>query len=427
LCNVAVTVRTRNAQISAQQSLTPTHRRQLLNAYSTVNPQVVYLRDGELVVYRRTRSLLYQCRYKLADGTWYRQSTRKASLEHAIVVACDIYDEARYRQRLGLAHRTHNYAQIAALTLNELRKQIDAASGKTAYHTYVSCIEKYFVPYFGERRLEELTHTDVAEFELWRDKQMTRKPKTSTLNNFTSAWNRVIATAVTHGLISERVPVPKLTTRGLKGKTRPAFTEQEINTLLVYMETWQYAGRSAVEQEIRPLVRDYVEMLLLTGMRHGTEAMGICWKDIEWHTHKDVKYLRVWVSGKTGGRWLIAKHRAVDVLKRLHARQVDIKGVDFETVLSTRVPQLLFRFSTGYQPFDLRGTFRRLMRDSGLLKDAEGQTRTLYSLRHTYATLELLNNSTDIHTLSKQMGNSAAMIEKHYSKLTATMAADKLA
>jgi len=34
---------------------------------------------------------------------------------------------------------------------------------------------------------------------------------------------------------------------------------------------------------------------------------------------------------------------------------------------------------------------------------------------------------TDIHTLSQQMGNSAAIIEKHYSKLTATMAAEKLA
>ena len=67
------------------------------------------------------------------------------------------------------------------------------------------------------------------------------------------------------------------------------------------------------------------------------------------------------------------------------------------------------------------------MRDSGLEKNSEGQTRTLYSLRHTYATLELLENSTDIHTLAKQMGNSAIMIERHYSKLTATMAAEKLA
>ena len=62
-----------------------------------------------------------------------------------------------------------------------------------------------------------------------------------------------------------------------------------------------------------------------------------------------------------------------------------------------------------------------------LEKNQQGQTRTLYSLRHTFATFELLNNKTDIHTLSKQMGNSAAMIERHYSKLTATMAAEKLA
>jgi hypothetical protein len=41
--------------------------------------------------------------------------------------------------------------------------------------------------------------------------------------------------------------------------------------------------------------------------------------------------------------------------------------------------------------------------------------------------MALLEGGADIHTLSKQMGNSAAMIERHYSKLTATMAADRLA
>jgi hypothetical protein len=44
-------------------------------------------------------------------------------------------------------------------------------------------------------------------------------------------------------------------------------------------------------------------------------------------------------------------------------------------------------------------------------------------LRH----FELLRAGTDKYTLNKQMGNSAAMIERHYSKLTATMAANKLA
>lgn len=401
--------------------------RRFLTALKPVQPQSITLRDGELVVYRRSRSLLFQCRYKLADGTWTRQTTGKAALEHAIARACDIYDEARYRQRLGLAHRTHSVAQIAAVCCAALRQQIDAKGKKTALNDYVSIIERYFVPYFGERQLETLTHTEVREFEMWRDRQMTRKPKTSTLNNFTSAWSRLIATAVEQGYISERVPVPKLTSKGEKGKTRAAFSKEEIDVLLSFMEKWQHKGRLAVEREIRPLLRDYVEMLLYTGVRHGTEAMGIRWRDLEWHTKDGVRYLRVWVDGKTGGRWLIAKHAAVDVLRRLHARQKDICELSFETTLTTRVPHLLFRFSDGHQPHSLVGTFRKLMRDSGLLLDSAGQTRTLYSLRHTYATLALLEGAADIHTLSKQMGNSAAMIERHYSKLTATLAADRLA
>ena len=148
---------------------------------------------------------------------------------------------------------------------------------------------------------------------------------------------------------------------------------------------------------------------------------------LEWHTDKGVRYLRVRVDGKTGGRWLIARHQEVAVLKRLHLRQADTQHLEFEDLFQQRLSQKLFRIHNGYQPVSLNGTFRRLLRDDGLLVDWAGKTRTLYSLRHTYATQALLANRTDIHTLARQMGNSAAMIERHYSKLTATMAADRLA
>ncbi len=54
------------------------------------------LRDGEVVLYRRQRSRVWQCRYKLTNGAWQRQSTHKTALEHAVRVACDMYDEARF-------------------------------------------------------------------------------------------------------------------------------------------------------------------------------------------------------------------------------------------------------------------------------------------------------------------------------------------
>jgi len=58
------------------------------------------------------------------------------------------------------------------------------------------------------------------------------------------------------------------------------------------MVKWGSEGRLALEHEMRPLLRDYVEMLLLKGIRHGTEALGMPWKYIEWHTDKDIRYLR---------------------------------------------------------------------------------------------------------------------------------------
>jgi integrase len=72
-----------------------TSRQRTLASLLITQPSVLLLRDGELVLYRRNRSLLYQCRFKLADGKWHRYSTYKASLENAVAAACDTYDEAR--------------------------------------------------------------------------------------------------------------------------------------------------------------------------------------------------------------------------------------------------------------------------------------------------------------------------------------------
>jgi len=133
----------------------------------------------------------------------------------------------------------------------------------------------------------------------------------------------------------------------------------------------------------------------------------------------------VWVNGKTGGRWLIAKHSLLPVLERLHSRQKDISHKDFDSVLG-RHSAYLFRSSDLRRPYSFNGLFGRLLKACGLLKNTAGEARTLYSLRHTYATMELLGG-TDIHTLARQMGTSVLMLERHYSKLTATLAAGQLA
>ena len=76
---------------------------------------------------------------------------------------------------------------------------------------------------------------------------------------------------------------------------------------------------------------------------------------------------------------------------------------------------------------NLRQTFKVFLKENVLLKCPKtGQDRTLYSLRHTYATFALINDGIDIHTLARQMGTSVGMIERHYSHLTPRMKKDAL-
>ena len=237
-----------------------------------------------------------------------------------------------------------------------------------------------------------------------------------------------MAFAKERGYLPAYHKAPRFRVKGKKSTPRPAFTEEEVDGLLAFMRVWRNQPKRFPESMTRPLCCDYVEMLLLTGMRHSTEAYYIKWQHLAWHWDKGVRYLRIWVSGKTGARWLIAKHRAVDVLKRLHAAQQDIARIPFDELFEQQLDLRVFRAGDGTIFTRMDSTWNNLMRDSGLSKDkSTGQNRTLYSLRHTYATLALMRNEVDIHTLSKQLGNSVAMIERYYSKLTATMAAERLA
>ncbi len=395
------------------------------NGLSTAAARLHTLRDGELVLYKRSHSRVWQCRYKLYDNQWHRQTTKRTVLADAMRVAGELYDEARFRERMGLAPTRKTFSQIAQLTVEEMRRDLAAGTGKKIYEDYCQVIERYLVPFFGERHLQTLKHKDIAEFEVWRNEKMGKRPKSSTLMTFASAFSRVCRTATERGWLCERVVLPQMSRKGEKGSVRPAFSAEEVVALRAAMVGWQNGGRTAEDNDFRQLLCDYVEFLLLTGCRHGTEAMGVCWQHCEWYAADGVRYLRVWVDGKTGGRWLIAKHELSAVLHRLHSRQRDIAGKGFDAVLG-RHKSWLFRTADGRRPYSFNGLFRRLLRHSELLTNTAGETRTLYSLRHTYATAELLAG-TDIHTLAKQMGTSVAMLERHYSKLTATLAAGRLA
>jgi integrase len=61
-----------------------------------------------------------------------------------------------------------------------------------------------------------------------------------------------------------------------------------------------------------------------------------------------------------------------------------------------------------------RELFNTILDEEGLKKDREGQSRTAYSLRHTYICLRLMEGA-DIYQIAKNCRTSVEMIEKYYA------------
>lgn len=396
-----------------------------LNPATQASSKTVALLGGELTLFKRPHSSNWQCRFKLPNGQWHSASTNTEVLTLAETQALAIYETIKVKIDAGLSPITKTFKQVAQDEIDRMAQAMNNQVGKRTYRDYTFAINKYLIPFFGKYEVGAITTELIADFESWRISEMGKIPMASTKRNHASAFIRVMNLARDRGYIGFNQSVPLLDAKGKKSQPRPAFTAQEITELLSYTETWQkssYTDRTAL---MRTLCSFYIEFLVNTGVRHGTEALPLRWKHLQWHFAGNKRYLRIWVSGKTGPRYLIARNAVVKVLERVMKWQkLPYSGLN--AVIEAKLDALIFRLPTGEQISNMENIFRNLMIRSNMRKDGSGQSRTLYSLRHTYATLALAKG-VDIHTLARQMGTSVGMIERHYSKLTPMMNAEKLA
>ena len=396
-------------------------------AVTLVNENLAHARNGEVVLYKRGDSKRWQARFKLKDLKWHRVATKHVNIQFAAETACEAYDRARFLYDEKIPITSKRFDSVADIAVDEMEKQLKAGVGKSVYNDYISVIKKYLKPFFGAKAINTIGYEEIKKYSDWRTVQMKKPPVASTVTTHISAFNRVFDCAVERGWIAA-AQVPKMKNNGEKGVAREAFSLSEYKSLTSFMPKWAQKGHTAKTREMRELLRDYVLILVNTGMRHGTETKDMKWRDIEWITKNKEQYLQITVTGKVGKRQLIARHNTEDYLIRIQQRQSTIAHLEFDTLLKRRLNEDVFKLRSGDTTANLSQTFNNLMRDSGLDADRDvKQRRSLYSLRHTYAHLALLKERMDVYTLAKQMGTSVKMIEQHYGHLQPSQKADVIA
>lgn len=143
-------------------------------------------------------------------------------------------------------------------------------------------------------------------------------------------------------------------------------------------------------------LHDFVLFMANTGLRPD-EANRLEFRDVEVAHDDDTgeTILEIKVRGKRGTGYCKSMPGAVLPFQRMQGRRQPMPD------------ELLF---PSYQVKQ----FNRILKETGLKHDREGNRRSLYSLRHSYISFRLMEGA-DIYQIAKNCRTSVEMIEKHYA------------
>lgn len=413
------------------------------------------LRDGRIVLYTRNNRPTYHVRLKLDGHKGYLvKSTKRKSLAEATVVAEDLYDDLRYKIRHGLEVKPHTFGSLYRRWENANRNLLSEHRMRYLRGT----AERYFIPYFGDRAVEEISYALIEGYWTWRinywssedgrmkieqaktsrlsrNKRYRQKlanvakiPAPKTLQMEQSALRQMLQWAHRNGII-QHVPEIKAPRTGKVGEVsrRPAFELEEWRKLYQFLREWTSEENLRSNSALNPadthrggglhrlhiwqrqMLRNYILFMGTSGLRPN-EARQLRWRDVGSiidENGTEQVLLHISPTTKTGARECVplrSAKRYFDQIKTISTFTAD--------------DDLVFCNQDGEPVSNYGKTFKKILKEINLLEDRFGKSRTIYSLRHTYATFRLYYGRANIEDLAQNMGISPTQIFNHYRHIT---------
>jgi hypothetical protein len=373
------------------------------------------LEDGRITLYLReeTKDPIWQARFKVADHRGYiRKSTGETDYDKAKARSYEMLITYEQRALHNLPVKRKSFKDIAILYYQKM--ELEHKEGRRSegnLRVKRNTIFRYLIPYFGKRDINILKKRDIDQYKLWRrnywknhpeDDQACRGalvPTSATLALEWSVFRNVIELGIDLDHISPLVMRILKHDEFLRNR-RPGFTHNEFEYLKSLMDEWANSAPNSFMVREREKTCDYICILAYSGIRKG-EARQLKWRDIGRHENEHGSWVTFYVSGKTGSRLVACQPGIEKYLDRIKKRSLHLKKDDF-----------VFCHDDG-SSIEHLPSVRSLLIYANLLYHRSGKPRTIYSFRHYYATLRL-ENGASLFWLTRNMGTSVQMLERHY-------------
>ena len=385
--------------------------------------------NDQIALYQRSdhKEKFWQCRLRIKDEggkkRYLIRSTKEQDLEEAKKAAYKLLIESEGLINAGVSVFGVKFDRVWREYFEDQNYQVSVdAITKSRVASKRNMTNRWIRSRFASKAIDSITDTDMREFWQWRinfadsdeakdalkatgGKYFAKKPKPVTLHEESMVISQIFRFAASKQYIeNERIPDLSPPVKWSTNRRYP-FDNKEITKIRVELACrTNEATPARVDAWLRLITR--VQLMVDTGMRP-TEANNLKWGDYQlWYKHEDeTTYTNIFVHGKGKQRILITDEWVGNALDRYKKnRRPNAKNDEY--VFTT--------IRDGKQATRDNDMFGEVLKGLGLLKDKKGNNRTLYSLRHSYATHRLLDGNVDWNLLSMNMGTSVKMLKDHY-------------
>jgi hypothetical protein len=371
---------------------------------------------GTLTIYKMAASPFWYARY-YEDGKIVRRSLKVDDKKEAIKAAKKVFVDLKHRKMNNLPFTKTSGFEVCARGLakeNDARfKRGELSKQKISYDA--GRLEADLLPHFGKYEIADIDYSVISDY-INKLSTPDRPLTINTLKIHLSHIKTILNYAQRVGVITGLPAFPRLKTTDT---ARPWFNSTEYSTLHsvcrsrigTKIRVDSKAGKFLRNVEITQEVYDLIIFMTNSFIRP-TDIKVLQHKHVAIVRGKDTFLRLTHPPTKSHGQPIATLERAVVVYEELLARQ---RKEGFG-----KPDDYLFcphQLNRDYALRDITRQFDQVLKVAGLKHTANGEARTLYSLRHTCIMFRLINGEgIDTITLARNARTSSEMIDRFYAK-----------